>query len=328
MKYIIYGIIAVLAVVAAVASLNLSGQNVTTTTITKDGAPQEISIKTVDILVARENIAVGTLIESSMVERQPWPENLLLENFVLSDGKGVGVIGQVTRSAVQKGEPFMKSKLANPNDPGFLAASLPSGMKAVTIATDAVAGVAGFVFPGDRVDVLFTHEPIPADTTNQTGRPAITEVLASGVKVLAINVREGDPNKTAPVAPNSMTLEVTDELAQKLRLAEKNGTLAFSLRSIHDQNQEVVQPTFAGDLSRAASKPFVVIRGPKGSGGTVTVTPISTGGTNSATKNSPEVLRVGADGGVSSTPVMTPSVMPVDSLDKQMNSKQNQNIAK
>lgn len=279
MKFVFYSVIAVLAIVAGVVAFRFSDQAITSS-VAPVTVVEEVAIKTVDVLVARVNIPVGSIIDSSMIDRQPWPENLVVEGFVLGDnksGQDQNIVGKVARSAISAHEPFMKSKLANPNDPGFLAAALPVGMRAVTIATDVVAGVAGFLFPGDRVDILFTHEATPntapaGEEQVVTGRPALTEVLGSNIRVLAINVRSANPSEPVAVSPSSVTLEVTDDLAQQIRLAEKNGTLSFSLRSIHDDNPTFPNPTGLVDLSRAPKQPpaMSIVRGPGGSGGKIT----------------------------------------------------------
>lgn len=265
MKFIFYSIITVLAIIASVVAFRLSDP-VTPQPTGQTVITREINIKTVDVLVAKTNIAVGSIIDNSMIDRQPWPENLVLESFILGTESGQDLVGKVARSAISAHEPFMKSKIANPNDPGFLAAGLPIGMRAITVATDAVAGVAGFVFPGDRVDLLFTHDARASSGsgTPVTGKPSVTEVLGSNVRVLAVNLREGDPSKPSPISPASVTLEVTDEQAQQVRLAEKNGTLSFSLRSIHDNRDDLPSPTAIGDLSRASgeSPSLSIVRGP------------------------------------------------------------------
>lgn len=266
MKFIFYSVITVIAIVSAVLAFRFSEQNTPpTTTIIQSQQPREVNIKTVTVLVARSNIAVGSIIDSSMIDTQPWPENLVLENFVLGDKGGQDIVGKVVRSAISAHEPFMKNKLANPNDPGFLAATLPAGMRAVTVATDTVSGVAGFVFPGDRVDLLYTHS---SASVERIGRSDVTEVLGSNLRVLAVNLRDNDPQKIAPVPPSSVTLEVSDDMAQRIRLAEKNGSLSFSLRSIHDDSSTYPDPSEINDLSRMPSpaSPSMVVRGP-GSGG-------------------------------------------------------------
>ncbi len=268
MRFVFLSIIAVLAIVAAVLAFRFA-DSAAPTSVGQASAPAEINIRTVKVLVARVNVPVGSIIDNSMIDEQPWPENLVMENFVLGDKAGhENLIGKIARSAIQAHEPFMKTKLANPNDPGFLAAGLPTGMRAITVATDAVSGIAGFIFPGDRVDVLFTHDDIVGGGGNVSGKPSTTEVLGSNIRVLAVNLREGDPSKPSPVSPHSVTLEVSDELAQLIRLAEKNGTLAFSLRSIHDDNPTAANPSGLEDLSNSSE--LVVVRGPGRAGGKIT----------------------------------------------------------
>jgi pilus assembly protein CpaB len=283
MKFIFFSIIAVLALVASVVAFRITDSSVPSAAGQGEAPIKEINVKTIDVLMARNNIPVGTIITSSMIDKQPWPENLVLDNFVLGDKGGQDIIGTVARSSINAHEPFMKSKLANPNDPGFLAAGLPSGMRAISIATDTVTGIAGFIFPGDRVDILYTHDASASNASisegkRSSGKPEITEVLGSNIRVLAINLREGDPTKPAPVAPTSITLEVSDSLAQLVRLAEKNGTLSFSLRSIHDDNTNTPAPSSMSDLSHSTD--LIIVRGPGSAGGRITETSALSGDIN------------------------------------------------
>jgi pilus assembly protein CpaB len=187
-----------------------------------------------------------------MVDKQPWPDHLVLEGFITGDVASSGVVGKIARAPVLAREPITLSKLADADQPGFLAYSLKEGMRAMTLATDAVSGIAGYVFPGDRVDVLFVH-----NLTGESSLPAVSEVIAADVRVLAINLR--DPSITSAVssmvtgsggAPSTITVEVSEEMAQKLRLAEKVGSLSLTLRSIRDKGKgEAVAATHLGSLS-------------------------------------------------------------------------------
>lgn len=320
MRFIFFIIIAVLSIVAGVVAMSLSSKE-PEPVVAQESPVRDASVNAVNILVAKSDIPVGTIINSSMVDTQPWPENLLLDNFILAEKDNESVIGKVARSAVQAHEPFIKSKLANPNDPGFLAAGLPPGMRAITVAVDAISGVAGFVFPGDRVDLLFVHnvpaaikkdevDSDPTGTAHYAGGelPSFAEVLASNVRVLAVNVREGDPSKPSAVSPNNVTLEVSDNMVQQIRLAEKKGVLSLSLRSIHDDNTTVPNPTVLSDLSKAEvsssnKSPTTIVRGP--------------GGTNSGKISKetvqevqPDATPVVVNGVPSSTSPAAPSVVP------------------
>lgn len=273
MKFVFYLIITIIAITSGVVVFYLSSSEPVATAPAVTTIKNEVEIKTADVLVAKVNIPIGSIVDQSMVDVQPWPENLVVDNFILGDKAGQEVVGKIVRSAISAREPFIKSKLANPNDPGFLAATLPPGFRAVTIATDTVSGIAGFVFPGDRIDLLFTHRSIGSD--GMSGTPNIVEVLAANVKVLAINVREPNSAASPQISPSSITVEASDELAQRIRLAEKNGTLSLSLRSIHDDSTTSPDPTDLSNLSKAnissrnATTSTVIVRGPGNAGGKI-----------------------------------------------------------
>jgi len=225
--------------------------------------PQTVykEVPTVDIYTAKEDIPVGAIIKQDMLDIQPWPKHLKLDDMVEANpAEPSSLLRMVARTPFSKGEPMMVSRLANEKDPSFLAASLPKGMRAVTIAVDAISGVGGFVFPGDRVDVLITHdinlshhEELKADGTKEEAKKdPITEVLLSNVRVMAINQKSVMHGGEPPMVPGSVSLEVSPADVQKLRLTENgNGRLSLALRSLHDKDEiELARPTGLSDLSR------------------------------------------------------------------------------
>lgn len=249
--------------------------------------PQGAEVATVDVLVARTLIPAGTQITEAMLDRQPWPKNLVLDGFVLNNDPGIDIIGKITRATFQPQEPVLVTKLANIDDAGFLAGALPRGMRAITIKIDAITGVAGYVFPGDRIDLVFTHS-IPEQGSKSAPKApslgglgsmmgslggamggsgaSVAEVLAANVPVLAVNVREDADlgggnlagNLMATVAggggaPSSLTLQVNDKQAQQIRLAESVGTLSVSLRSVKDRhNNAAPEPTQISNITRVS----------------------------------------------------------------------------
>ena len=229
-------------------------------------------VPTVDVFVARQDITIGTEVTRAMLDVQPWPKHLLLPDFVVVEGdpSSAGSIDKmVARTPFQKGEVVMRSKLANPKDPSFLAAALPKDMRAVTIQADPISGVSGFVFPGDRVDILITHQ-VNTGTQQQsdekgkasvsTGEP-VTEVLLTNTKVLAVNQRATMQGAEGPQMPSSFTLEVSQTDAQKLRLTELAGArLSLTLRSVKDKDDfALVRPTGRGDLSRITPPSYFAV---------------------------------------------------------------------
>ena len=152
MRFVVLGAIVLFALVAGYASLQLAGKSTP-----QQVAPTQQAISVVDVLVAKQPIQIGTVITEEMVDKQPWPQHLLLDGFVVAGADATNIVGMVARSDFQEREPLITSKLGNPNDGNFLAAALGKGMRAVTLSVDAISGVAGYIFPGDRVDVLVTH---------------------------------------------------------------------------------------------------------------------------------------------------------------------------
>jgi len=249
MRFVALLVAAVIAVVAGIAALQMSGEKTPSQTPQTTASTQNPSVSTVEVMVARQPIEVGTILEQAMIDKQPWPSHLLLDGFITSDNADANLVGKVARASFQANEPITRSKIANPNDPSFLAAALPEGMRAVTLATDAISGVAGYVFPGDRVDVILTHN-IPNDiqvrtdkSVRQSNKPDVAEILIANVRVLAVNVRQLSGKEAASSTPSSITLEVAEKDAQSVRLAEKVGTLSLALRPLKDGDHMNPDPT-------------------------------------------------------------------------------------
>ncbi len=230
---------------------------------------------TVNIYTAKQDIPIGTVISQDMLDFHPWPKSLLLPDMIIADPSHPSeAVKMIARTPFQKGEPIIMNKLANEHDPSFLAASLAEGMRLVTIPVDAVSGAAGFVFPGDHVDVLITHDvanetaSVSSDTKGLAKEP-VTEVLVSDVRVMATNQKSTAHGGDVPVVPATVSIEVSAEDAQKIRLAENgNGNLSVALRALKEkENTAPAKPSALSDLSAARSLPdpgnqqIVVVRG-------------------------------------------------------------------
>jgi len=283
MRFVFFLVAAVVAIVVGVVVLRFNEAPPPPPVVIQSEPPKDVGIKTVDVLVAKVDIPVGTVIDSTMVDTQPWPEHLVLDSFISvpvgggASGGGSVVLGKVARSAIQAREPFIRSKLADPNDPGFISASLPSGMRAITLPIDAISGVAGYVFPGDHVDVLFSHGA-SINEQSGSGKASVSEVVAANVRVLAVGGREssvpssdGSKPASSNSSANNVTIEVSDENVQRIRLAEKNGNLSLSLRSIRDDNSSSPSPTTLVDITKVGGGAgLIVVRGPGSNGGKIT----------------------------------------------------------
>lgn len=145
-------------------------------------------------------------------------------------------------TAIASNEPILEWKITGPGQRATLSAVLADGMKAVSLRVNDVLGVAGFVFPGDRVDILLTRN----DNANNN-RSGFVDVLLQSIKVLAID-QVADDRKDDPTVVRTVTLEVTTEDAQKLTLAAGIGQLSLALRKMASNEGEQTKRITLADL--------------------------------------------------------------------------------
>ena len=205
------------------------------------------------VLVAKRSLPVGTIITPDSIAFQPWPSELVSNAYFLeADSKIESLLGTVVRNAVTAGQPVTQGSLVKPGDRGFLAAALGPGMRAVTVPVSARTGVAGFVFPGDRVDLVLTQS-----ITGDGEGPALnaSETIIRNLRVLATDQRvsaENAEGKREVMTFTTVTVEATPKLAEKIAVAQTIGTLSLSLRSIADNEAELERSMAAGDISLPA----------------------------------------------------------------------------
>lgn len=219
-------------------------------------APQAIAVEAPvptgpKVLVARRGLPVGTIISADAVSYQPWPSELVQDAyFVNGEAEIDKLLGTVVRYPITAGEPVTQGSLVKPGDRGFLAAALGAGMRAVTVDVSARTGVAGFVFPGDRVDIILTQ------SVDGEGQPLrATETIMNNVRVLATDQSAEsttEEGKTLVQTFRTVTLEVTPRMAEKIAVAETIGTLSLSLRSIADSQGELDQALASGAVELPA----------------------------------------------------------------------------
>lgn len=199
------------------------------------------------VLVATRALPVGTILQQDSFRYQPWPKELVQEAYYIKGETQPPQPGTVVRYAITAGQPITQGALVKPGDRGFLAAALGPGMRAVTIATSVSSGVAGFIFPGDRVDLMLTQE-----VSGNNGPPLKTsETFVRNIRVLATDQRtttETKDGKTEVKTFSTVTLEATPRIAEKIAVAQSLGQLALSLRSIADNNAELERAIAAGEV--------------------------------------------------------------------------------
>ncbi len=199
------------------------------------------------VLVAQRGLPVGTIITADSISFQQWPEELVQDAYFLDGESDISkLLGTVVRYQISAGEPVTQGSLVSPGDRGFLAAALGPGMRAVTVEVSAKTGVAGFVFPGDRVDIVLTQS-----VEGEGGDLKASETFLRNLRVLATDqstTQEMAEGKTVVRAFRTVTLEVTPKIAEKVAVAQTIGTLSLSLRSIADNQAELDQAIAAGDI--------------------------------------------------------------------------------
>jgi len=204
-----------------------------------------------EVLVATRSLPVGTIVDAESFRYQPWPQGLIQPAYYTRGEAGLdpqSLIGTVVRNEITAGQPVTQGAIVRPGERGFLAAALGPGMRAVTVAVSATSGVAGFVFPGDRVDLVLTQEVAGGGD----GAPLrASETIIRNIRVLAVDqrldARDDDGNQVARNAA-TVTFEATPTIAEKIAVAQTIGQLSLSLRSLADNNAELERAIASGEV--------------------------------------------------------------------------------
>jgi pilus assembly protein CpaB len=224
-------------VIAAGAALGVRGLisgNPTPTVVA--AAPKEPEKM---VLVAVQPLPTGHIIKIENLRWVAWPEDSEDTQFHV---KGVvteqSLAGKVIKVPVAQGAPLLLNQVVGPGERGFLAAVLGKDMRAVTVAVTNTSGVGGFVFPGDRVDLVLTHE-VPNGLNNLPLRGA--ETILTNVRVLAVNDKTDDTGQVGAIpAVQSVTLEVPPPFVEEIAVMQRLGAISLSLRPITDSAIEAV----------------------------------------------------------------------------------------
>lgn len=181
------------------------------------------------IVVASQPMEFGTRLNPQNVRLQAWPGGSVPEGAFRSVADALKN-NRVALRPMVPGEPVLASKVSGADGRATLAAILPDGMRAKTIAIGAVSGVAGFVLPGTMVDVLLTRKIAGEGATPEDIR---SDVVLENVQVLAID-QLADDKSDKPKPGKTATLAVTLYDAQRLEVAERVGSLSLVLRKVED----------------------------------------------------------------------------------------------
>lgn len=181
------------------------------------------------VLVAAKELVPGSFVKAENLKWQAWPKDGVQDAYVVkgAKGKAADFTGAVVRTRLLAGQPITAQGLVQPGERGFMAAVLTPGMRAVSVPVNATSGIAGFVFPGDKVDVILTLR-LPSVAKEKR---LASQTLLNDVRILAMDQIVENADGKASVAKTA-TLEVSTKQAEHVALALQMGNLSLSLRSL------------------------------------------------------------------------------------------------
>ncbi|RWE74999.1 Flp pilus assembly protein CpaB [Mesorhizobium sp.] len=232
---VLAGIFGVLAVV--LINIWLAGQ--------RSALAQSNGVQASTVVVAAVPLKFGDALSADKLREIAWPAGAIPAGAFKTVKEAIA--GNGARQALQSisaNEPVLAAKITGPGQRATLSAVLGEGMKAVSIRVNDVLGVAGFVFPGDRVDILLTREVRGDEGADKS----FVDVLLQSVKVLAVD-QVADESKDAPQVVKAVTVEVNTKDAQKLTLAAGAGQLSLALRQAAESKSETNERVTLADLT-------------------------------------------------------------------------------
>jgi pilus assembly protein CpaB len=204
-----------------------------------------VAAPTTPVVVAAKPIARGIAVSADLLKVVNFPLGAAPDGSFNSIAQVVGVAGKdpprVASRDLNPGEPVLNTRVTGPGGKLALSEIIPQGMQAVSLRTSDVQGVAGFILPGDHVDVLLT-------------RNGFVQVVVENLKVIGVDQNDNDESSGAQVG-KTITMLVTPQQAQTITLAQTMGAVSFSLRHVLDSNRltRLATSTSALDLRSAPS---------------------------------------------------------------------------
>jgi pilus assembly protein CpaB len=228
-------IVLIIAIVAGGIAALLAGRS------EPPPAPAPVAqLETTDVLIANSDIGLGNAVSERDLRWQTWPTAAAGANFIRKNERPEAIrelAGSIARSPFFSGEPIRESKLIKANGSGYMAAILPSGMRAISVEISPETGAGGFILPNDHVDVILSRRDKMAEKS--AGFEVHTsEVILANVRVLAIDQTVEEKNGQRVVVGKTATLELGPRQAETLALSRQLGTLSLALRSLLDSNKD------------------------------------------------------------------------------------------
>ena len=198
------------------------------------GAPKPVAAApAVQVLVARNALRTGQLIKPEDLRWQAWPQGALPQTYIIEGKKPLSdFVGAVARTSFRVGQPIADTDIVMPGSRGFLAAVLRPGLRAVSVPATATSAVSGFIYAGDRVDVLLTHT-----LNGPNGQHSATETILRNARVIAMDQKLDFAPGDKPDVAKTATLELTAKQTEIVTLGVKMGELSLVLRSLQDEEE-------------------------------------------------------------------------------------------
>lgn len=204
-------------------------------------AVERPTIPLTTVVVARTKLVYGNKLAREHIRESKWPIDIVPPGaFKTADELVGGEQPRVVRRTIETGQPILPGMVTGFGERATMSTVVTKDMRAITIRINDIAGVAGFVLPGDKVDILLTREG-----DNGT---LITDIFLQNVKILGIDQRASE-EADKPAVARAATLEVTPLQAQKLALAQRVGQLSLALRSVADVDDASSQTVTVSDLN-------------------------------------------------------------------------------
>lgn len=212
-------------------------------------APGKPQIDVVKIIVANKDLPFGSTLMLDYLEYVSWPKDsvpvgVFTDMDKLLNSKEGKKGGRVVIRPIFEGEPILEKKVSGFGDKPTLSRKVAQDKRAFSISINDVSGVAGFLLPGDHVDIMLTR--MASDKDNKL----VTDVILQNIIILGIDQLTDEGIET-PVIARTATVEVDPVEAQKLALAQQVGTLSLSLRHHDNQAESAVATVSINDLSGA-----------------------------------------------------------------------------
>jgi pilus assembly protein CpaB len=227
-------VVLTVAIAAGGVAALLAGRSEKPSEITAE-APK---LNGVDVLVAKSDISRGQTLTPADVSWEAWPSTTAGGNFIRKTDRPnalENLSGMIVRAPFVAGEPIREAKLVNAKGSGFMAAILPSGMRAISTQISAETGAGGFILPNDRVDVILS----PRGNRDADKGGGASETILRNIRVLAIDQTIEEKNGQKVVVGKTATLELAPAQTETLALSQQIGVLSLALRSIADATDDL-----------------------------------------------------------------------------------------